>query len=118
MNEMQRKIVRDPPCPELSRIHADALQNLCFGAMYEPPPQCDLLLVFGSAHSVDRLIQVSEQVLFSGGAKAVLVTGGIPKFNDYAPRTEPESREIIRQLRPERFPSVQVIEESQATNLK
>ena len=118
MSQLQRQIVRDPQCPELGRAGEDALEELCFGPHCETPLRCDLLLVLGSAHSVTTLIQVTESILIRGGASLVLVTGGIPRFNDYAPRTEPESREIIRQLRMERFPSVRVIEEPNATNLK
>lgn len=115
---MQRRIARDPECPHLSREGEDALEKLSFGSDNPRPEGCDLLFIFGTANSLDKLVEVAEPHLRVPTARTLLVSGGIPKFSDYQHRTEPESREIIRLLRLDRFSSLDIIEESRATNLR
>lgn len=101
---MQREIPRFIECPPLS----PELTGLLTELVYLPndiPRSCDLLFVFGNRNFSDAAKHL-DSLLHKHLAPKVIITGGIPKFEDSYPYEIPESEEIFNRIPASRYPDV------------
>ena len=97
---INREIERTPSVPkDLNKETIEALTELCFRKNDDKFPQLDLIFIFGTAISFDKLKASLEFVLRSTYTKSILITGGVVKYPDSGNSLHSESELIYKSIK-------------------
>lgn len=110
-----REIEKNPAVPILSDRAISLLTELCFRKDDELTT-ADVLLVFGSQHGINELVDEMYRILTKHLVPVVIVTGGIPTFKDSLRLKESESHTILHKINRSLFPDVVFHTESVSEN--
>lgn len=113
----QRLISRTPECPGLTPHEFDVLEQLCFGKN-ACLRSAEALFIFGSSHGVDSLVKAANNYIKEHQPRAIIISGGIPKYTDSPTRHLSEAQEIANALQGAELPNCQIHLETEATNMQ
>ena len=110
----KREVEKSPRAPVMFPELIDALTRLCF--VEDRKEKADLLFVFGTNIIQQQLAKKICGLLEEGIVKKVIVTGGIPSYENIILQSIPESELILSHIPTEKFEDVLFLKENNSKN--
>jgi hypothetical protein len=112
----QREIPKNSKPPELSKEVITLLTKLCF-RQNDNVGKVDLIFVLGST-DFTQTRNIVKSLLNKNISNSVLISGGIPKYEDSIQLPKSEAEIILEYIQPQEFPNVNFILEKESHNFK
>jgi len=113
----RRELERNPETPELSSEAINLVTNLCFRPE-SLPDRADLIFVFSTSVHLDELGDLVKKLLEENISDKVMLSGGVPLYEDVAEIPKPESQLILDKIDTDKFPGVKFYTEKNSRNTK